>query len=382
MIDENAKPVVCPESTLESANRRSFIRKAALATTALGIGGTFLGKSVLPESSAESASPDRSTRTNKSSTTRSVTTDTPLCNLSGDIAVFDGESDITGAFRNITANLCGEVFCHLPILSVHNTASRCVSNCVFPGNAICATASCCGTGVAGSAESGIGIYGTSCTGCGVYGNSCQGAGVFGTSHNNTGVFAFSCKYYAVMASSNSPITASFRNSKGASDKTAAVEIQSGCCISWKVGVGGSGNSQGLIKGQYFLEENCVPKVVVNTCGKVGIATAAPNATLQVNGGLSVGTVSTAANYKMSSSNYAVLANAASEAITVTLPPASNTGQIAVIKKIDASTNKVTIARRNTDTIEGATSKTLATQYKSMTLLAGGNGIWYVIATGS
>jgi hypothetical protein len=49
-------PSVCPESTLESANRRSLIRKAAVATAAVALGGTLLGKSVIPESSAKSDS--------------------------------------------------------------------------------------------------------------------------------------------------------------------------------------------------------------------------------------------------------------------------------------------------------------------------------------
>jgi hypothetical protein len=46
---------VCPESTLESANRRGFIRKAAIATAAAGIGSSLLGKNLVPDSSAKSS---------------------------------------------------------------------------------------------------------------------------------------------------------------------------------------------------------------------------------------------------------------------------------------------------------------------------------------
>ncbi len=50
---------VCPESTIDSATRRNFIKKAALATAAVGIGSSVLsgrlGKSIVPESSASSA---------------------------------------------------------------------------------------------------------------------------------------------------------------------------------------------------------------------------------------------------------------------------------------------------------------------------------------
>ena len=52
----NMKEGICPESTIESANRRNFIRKAALATAAVGVGSTLplLSKDVLPTSSAVS----------------------------------------------------------------------------------------------------------------------------------------------------------------------------------------------------------------------------------------------------------------------------------------------------------------------------------------
>jgi hypothetical protein len=47
-------PSTCPESTIESANRRNFIKKAALTTAAAGVGSTFLAKSIVPDSSATS----------------------------------------------------------------------------------------------------------------------------------------------------------------------------------------------------------------------------------------------------------------------------------------------------------------------------------------
>ncbi len=50
----NNTGAVCPESTIESANRRNFIKKAALASAAIGIGSTLSNASIIPRSSASS----------------------------------------------------------------------------------------------------------------------------------------------------------------------------------------------------------------------------------------------------------------------------------------------------------------------------------------
>ncbi len=163
-----------------------------------------------------------------------------------------------------------------------------------------------------------------------------------------------------------------------------LNFKRGCStpLSWYEGVGGAGNAHGLTKGQFFLLENCQPKIVVNRCGKIGIGTISPNATLQVNGGVSVGTKVETSDYSMSSSDFVILAKASSKTITIILPPASNTGQMVNIKKVDSSSNKVTIQRQGTDTIEGANSKSLPSQYNGITLVAGGDGVWYVISNAS
>ncbi len=46
---------VCPESTIDSAPRRDFIKKAALATAAVAVGGTIIGKGAIPQSNASSS---------------------------------------------------------------------------------------------------------------------------------------------------------------------------------------------------------------------------------------------------------------------------------------------------------------------------------------
>ena len=120
-------------------------------------------------------------------------------------------------------------------------------------------------------------------------------------------------------------------------------------------------------------------VMTNT-GMLGVGTATPQTTLQVNGGVSVAVKTVTSAYTMLTSDFGILANASAGAFTVTLPAASNTGMLVFIKKIDTSTNVVTVSRAGTDTIEGATAEKLATKNKSFTLIAGGSGVWYIQST--
>jgi phage-related baseplate assembly protein len=77
------------------------------------------------------------------------------------------------------------------------------------------------------------------------------------------------------------------------------------------------------------------------------------------------------------SDYAILANATSGALTVTLPHASTSGLIVDIKKIDSSAHAVMIAAASGDKIEGAATKSLSTQYSSYMLIADGVHTWYI-----
>ena len=73
-------------------------------------------------------------------------------------------------------------------------------------------------------------------------------------------------------------------------------------------------------------------------------------------------------------------DATAGAFTVTLPP-SGTSQdtLMTLKKVDASANAVTIAGAGTDLIDGAATKSLATQYKSYTIHCRKGG-WDVLAS--
>jgi len=85
-----------------------------------------------------------------------------------------------------------------------------------------------------------------------------------------------------------------------------------------------------------------------------------------------------ADYTMTWGDEMILADASSAAITVTLPdPASYPDEALSIKKIDSSTNAVTVAPHGSETIDGAASVSLANQWDSVTVKSDGTN-WYVL----
>jgi hypothetical protein len=113
--------------------------------------------------------------------------------------------------------------------------------------------------------------------------------------------------------------------------------------------------------------------------RIGDNTAAKT-TLDVRGGVSIGWVAKTGAYTMTGDDGTVRCDATSGAFTITLPAATNIGQIIFVRKTDASANAVTVAGAGSDTIEGAASVSLANQYDRVALIADGTGIWYRILT--
>lgn len=58
----------------------------------------------------------------------------------------------------------------------------------------------------------------------------------------------------------------------------------------------------------------------------------------------------------------VLVDASAAAVTITLPAPEDSARV-VVKKIDSSGNSVTVATPNTETIDGASSDSISTQWK-------------------
>ncbi len=364
---KKSNETVCPESSIDSANRRTFIRKAVAMTAAAGIGATLLGKNVLPESSAGSATCIVScdVQVNDCLVVDNAGQNTGIysCILgTGHSLSFggvtcagccfpgftSGEGIASNRFSNCNGNQYGLDFytrsckrmsitnCGRVGIGTNTPTSTLEVICTISGNcstglAIFGKSRGCGTGVYGCTTSGPGVFGCSSSSCGVHGRSAQGTGVRGSASESGAI----------------PIVA-----QGAPCQTAnLMQFEKSC---------GSALS------------------VVNKSGWLGIGTTAPKTTLQVNGSLSASVASKSTNYSMTASDFAILASAATGAITITLPNANTAvGMMVLIKKTDSSTNAVKVARAGSDTIEGASSKSLTTRYASLTLISNGTNEWFI-----
>jgi hypothetical protein len=124
--------------------------------------------------------------------------------------------------------------------------------------------------------------------------------------------------------------------------------------------------------------------VINTGRNVGIGTTVPSAKLHVigdtiiNGAFSTKVNTITANTTLDNTYHIVLADASSNAITITLPSASTcSGRQYIIKKIDSSENAVTITPQSGQTIDGQTSISIIMQNDLKRIVSNGTN-WYII----
>ena len=90
-------------------------------------------------------------------------------------------------------------------------------------------------------------------------------------------------------------------------------------------------------------------------------------------------VTVTSNFTASDINSVVLVDATSGAKTITVPTASSmNGKQLKFKKIDASANAVTISASGSEKIDGASTKSLATQNKYTAIVSDGSN-WHIIA---
>lgn len=96
------------------------------------------------------------------------------------------------------------------------------------------------------------------------------------------------------------------------------------------------------------------------------------------GGIRTNFVAKTTTYTIVSTDYTVTGDATSGAFTITLPTAASVaGKIYVIKKTDSSGNAVTVGTTSSQTIDGSTTYSLATQNKYVTVQSNGSN-WIVI----
>ncbi len=95
------------------------------------------------------------------------------------------------------------------------------------------------------------------------------------------------------------------------------------------------------------------------------------------------TITAAGAYALTGDNYTVAFDCTLGSQTPTLPPvnSTNTGQIFIIKRVDASGNNVTITPTGSDLIDGGATRTVATM-KSYVLQSTGLAAsgWIIIAS--
>jgi hypothetical protein len=95
-------------------------------------------------------------------------------------------------------------------------------------------------------------------------------------------------------------------------------------------------------------------------------------------GFSIAITSKTANYTATVNDSVILCDATSAGFTITLPAsATNTGRKYVIKKTDTSANTVTIDGNASETIDGATTVNIGTQYQSITIVCDGSNWWII-----
>jgi hypothetical protein len=120
------------------------------------------------------------------------------------------------------------------------------------------------------------------------------------------------------------------------------------------------------------------KVTIDTSGNVGIGTISPNSLLQVAGAISTVITNKTADYTVTISDSIIIGDATTGAFTITLPTAVGiAGRQYTIKKIDGSSNTITIDAYDNETIDGELTQILLNEDDTITIVSDGSN-WRII----
>lgn len=93
------------------------------------------------------------------------------------------------------------------------------------------------------------------------------------------------------------------------------------------------------------------------------------------------TASSSSPYTIGAADEVVLVTTGASAFTLNLPAATATGRKLLIIKVDSGAGAVTVTPNGSDTIEGAGTKSLSSQYAKIGLIDGVSTAWSDIGTG-
>ncbi len=89
-------------------------------------------------------------------------------------------------------------------------------------------------------------------------------------------------------------------------------------------------------------------------------------------------VATDSPYTVIPSDFTIICNAVGGAMIVNLPPATGSGRVLEVKKIDASINTVTLDGDGGDTIDGVGTKVISSQWNAFTIQDAASNVWYIL----
>jgi hypothetical protein len=271
--NKNSRLVVCPESTIDSAPRRSFVKNAALFVAGRA-------SSVVPGQ-------QRPPRTSKPSLGCVVV----ACNVVAGYAVAADTCghNSGGMSPGVKFGIGGE-----GISSNRTSAGNCRFDLSFwtdynrrmvirhngtVGIGVACESFCSTLKVAGCIQAYKNIQGV-CNGKGtggIFGAASCGTGVLAESTCSSALRAHSCCNTALIGKTNNTLVGIFENVGVTRDLSSLIEIQNGYCSFsgckntqiWHVGVAGCNNASGVPNGDFYIEQ-CGPGVraIIDTNGSL------------------------------------------------------------------------------------------------------------------